>query len=223
MKIEGLSESWNELLSHEFTKPYLTQLIHEVNKSYAASQVFPPREKLFKAFDLCPPEKVKVVILGQDPYHQPGQAHGLCFSVNEGVKIPPSLRNIFKELERDIAGFVPPSSGSLEAWARQGVLLLNAILTVRASEPGSHGKMGWESFTDAVIRALSDSRDHIVFMLWGNYAKLKASLIDQEKHLVLTAAHPSPLAREGFAGCGHFSKANQYLSNNGKEPVNWQL
>jgi uracil-DNA glycosylase len=185
--------------------------------------VYPPSGLVFNALNLCPFDTIKVVIMGQDPYHGAGQAHGLCFSVNDGVKQPPSLRNIFKELQADIEGFSPPESGNLQAWALQGVLLLNSVLTVAASSPGSHRSFGWEKFTDAVINAVSSRKDHAVFMLWGAYAISKEPLIDQQKHLVLKAAHPSPLAGGAFFGCRHFSKANSYLVEHGVAPINWKL
>jgi uracil-DNA glycosylase len=220
MKIH-IEESWRRALHEEFEKPYFARLMQFVNAEYAAHTVYPPRGEMFRAFDMCPFCEVKVVILGQDPYHGAGQAHGLCFSVNEGVKIPPSLVNIFKEIERDV-GLPFFVSGNLERWARQGVLLLNATLTVRAGEAGSHQKKGWEQFTDTVIQKISDEREGVVFMLWGSYAHKKAALINSEKHLILQAVHPSPLSvYRGFFGCGHFGTANEYLHRLGKSAVEW--
>jgi uracil-DNA glycosylase len=223
MSIKTLSPEWNELLKEEFGKPYFQKLSELVNRAYRSGEVYPPAGLVFNALNLCPFAKIKVVIIGQDPYHGAGQAHGLCFSVNDGVSQPPSLQNIFKELQSDIQGFMSPSSGNLEGWAKQGVLLLNAVLTVAASSPGSHKTFGWETFTDAVIRTISDNKDHVVFMLWGNYAFTKEKLIDSGKHLVLKAAHPSPLARGAFFGCRHFSKANKFLAEKGMQEINWSL
>lgn len=216
-----IDATWKEKLQGEFDKPYFLELTDFVRKEYATSLIYPPAKLIFNAFDQCPFNKVKVVIIGQDPYHGPGQAHGLCFSVDDGVKFPPSLVNIFKEIERDLS--VPiPLSGNLEHWARQGVLLLNATLTVRAGMAGSHQKRGWEQFTDAVIEKLSSESTHLVFMLWGAYAQQKGAVIDKTNHLVLEAVHPSPLsAHRGFLGCGHFGKANSYLVENGCEPIKW--
>src|SRR5436190_4471599 len=199
--IKSLSADWNRHLKEEFEKPYFVQLASSVNNAYRQQKVYPPANLVFNALNLCPFEKVKVVIIGQDPYHGPGQAHGLSFSVNDGVAFPPSLKNIFKELQNDIPGFQSPPSGNLESWARQGVLLLNAVLTVQEASPGSHKVFGWEHFTDALIRIISHEKKHVVFMLWGAYAMSKNVLIDPDKHLVLTAAHPSPLARGAFFGC----------------------
>lgn len=216
-----IEQSWKELLQEEFEKPYFKQLTDFVREEYQAKKVFPPPKDIFKAFDLCPFNKVKVVILGQDPYHGPGQAHGLCFSVNKGIKTPPSLINIYKEIESDI-GKKPPAHGNLEHWAQQGVFLLNATLTVIAHMAGSHQKKGWETFTDEVIRLIAEKKEHVVFMLWGAYAQNKAWMIDETKHLVLKAPHPSPLsASRGFFGCRHFSKANQYLEASGLKPIDW--
>lgn len=218
-----IENSWKEVLKDEFEAPYFRELTSFLKGEKQAGQViYPPGERIFAAFDLTPFEAVKVVIIGQDPYHGPGQANGLCFSVSEGVRMPPSLQNILKELQED-TGAAFPLSGNLEAWARQGVLLLNATLTVRSGQAGSHQNKGWERFTDAVIRALNDKREGLVFMLWGNFAKQKAAIIDRNKHFVLEAAHPSPLARTGFKGCRHFSRANVLLKQAGKNPVNWQL
>lgn len=221
--IRHLSASWQSFLQHEIAQPYFIQLLSKLDACYREQKIYPPAESVFHALNLCPPDKTKVVIIGQDPYHGAGQAHGLSFSVNDGIKLPPSLRNIFKELITDVPGFEVPWSGNLEKWAAQGVLLLNTILTVEAGNPGSHKGLGWENFTDAIIRSVSDSQPHVVFMLWGNHAIAKSGLIDQDKHLVLTAAHPSPLARGAFFGSGHFSKANQFLESKGITGINWQL
>lgn len=216
-----IEKSWKELLQSEFDKPYFEQLAGFVKEEYKSKKVFPPPKDIFRAFDLCPFDQVKVVILGQDPYHGPGQAHGLCFSVNHGVLVPPSLVNIYKEIESDI-GKPVPDHGNLEHWARQGVFLLNATLTVIAHMAGSHQKKGWETFTDEVIRLIAEKKDHVVYMLWGNYAGDKAWMIDETRNLVLKAPHPSPLsAHRGFFGCKHFSKANSYLIEHGMEPIEW--
>lgn len=218
IKIEA---SWKERLQPEFGKPYFENLIQFVKEEYATQTVYPPGGKIFNAFDACPFDNVKVVLLGQDPYHGPGQAHGLAFSVNEGVTPPPSLINIFKEIKNDL-GKPVPKSGNLMRWAEQGVLLLNATLTVRANTPGSHQKKGWEEFTDAAIKAVSDDKQNVVFMLWGAYAQKKGAIIDATKHLVLKAAHPSPFAADkGFFGCKHFSKANAYLAQQGLPEIEW--
>ena len=216
-----IEESWREVLQPEFDKPYFELLTSFVRQEYRTKQCFPPARLIFNAFDSCPFQKVRVVIIGQDPYHDVGQAQGLCFSVPDGVAVPPSLQNIYKELNRDL-GKPIPASGNLEHWAAQGVLLLNATLTVEAHHPGSHQNKGWEELTDAAIAALNARREHLVFMLWGAYAKRKGQVIDTRKHLVLTAPHPSPLsAYQGFFGCGHFSKANDYLIRHGIEPIQW--
>jgi uracil-DNA glycosylase len=216
-----IEPSWKKVLALEFSTPYWTTLSDFVRREYVSAAVYPPPKLVFNAFDRCPFDAVRVVILGQDPYHGAGQAHGLCFSVPDGIRIPPSLPNVYKEILADV-GVPPRESGNLECWAQQGVLLLNATLTVRAGSPGSHQGKGWEQFTDAVIRALSEQREHLVFMLWGNYAKAKGAHIDRTKHLVLEAAHPSPYsAHSGFFGCKHFSKANAYLVAHGMEPVVW--
>jgi uracil-DNA glycosylase len=208
-------------LENEFEKPYFERVTSFVRQEYATTTVYPPGKLIFNAFNLCPFDKVRVVIIGQDPYHEPGQAHGLCFSVNDGVPFPPSLQNIFKEIHDDI-GTPMPTSGNLTRWAEQGVLLLNATLTVRAHQAGSHQNKGWEEFTDAVIRQLNDHKEHLVFILWGSYAQRKGSIIDRSKHLVLTSAHPSPLsAYRGFFGNHHFSQANAYLQKNGIPPIQW--
>lgn len=216
-----IEESWKKRLSAEFEKDYFTKLTDFVRNEYKTTTVYPPGKLIFNAFNLCPFNQVKVVIIGQDPYHGPGQAQGLCFSVNDGVPFPPSLVNIFKEIQNDL-GTSLPSSGSLVRWAEQGVLLLNATLTVRAHQAGSHQKKGWEQFTDAAIHALAEEKAHIVFILWGSYAQKKGAFIDRNKHLVLQSVHPSPLsAYAGFFGNKHFSKANAYLIEHGKTPINW--
>lgn len=220
VKIEA---SWKEALKEEFEKPYFSELTEFVRNEYKSATVYPARKFIFHAFDMCPFDKVRVVILGQDPYHGAGQAHGLCFSVPENVAIPPSLKNIYKEIQSDLEVSPPSkSAGNLEHWAEQGVLLLNATLTVRASSPGSHQHKGWEEFTDAVIRALSEQKEHLVFILWGRYAQEKGAHIDTKKHLVLKATHPSPFsAYNGFFGCKHFSKTNEYLKAHGEKPIEW--
>ncbi|MBQ8423979.1 MAG: uracil-DNA glycosylase [Coprobacter sp.] len=216
-----IEESWRERLQQEFDAPYFEQLTAFVRNEYATTTVYPPGGQMFAAFDACPFDKVRVVILGQDPYHEPGQAHGLCFSVNDGVQFPPSLQNIFKEINADL-GIPVPRSGNLARWARQGVLLLNATLTVRAHSAGSHQNKGWERFTDAVIHRLAQEREHLVFILWGSYAQRKGDFIDTSRHLVLKSAHPSPLsAYRGFFGNKHFSRANAYLAEHGIEPIQW--
>lgn len=216
-----MEESWKTHLSSEFEKDYFKRLTDFVRNEYIQYAIYPPGKLIFNAFNLCPFDKAKVVIIGQDPYHGPGQAHGLCFSVNDGVPFPPSLQNIFKEIQADL-NIMPPSTGSLIKWAEQGVLLLNATLTVRARQAGSHQRKGWEEFTDAAIRALAEQKEHIVFILWGAYAQKKGAFIDRNKHLVLTSAHPSPLsAYNGFFGNKHFSRTNDYLKTHGIEPINW--
>ena len=216
-----IEESWKNQLQDEFEKPYFKQLTEFVRSEYASQQIFPPAKLIFNAFEQCPFDQVKVVILGQDPYHGPGQAHGLCFSVNDGVDFPPSLRNIFKEIQAD-TGAPIPTTGNLERWAKQGVLLLNATLTVRAHLAGSHQKKGWELFTDAVIHLVANKSDHVVFILWGNYAISKGAFIDPQKHLILKSVHPSPLsASRGFFGNKQFSTTNKYLLEHGKESVRW--
>ena len=218
-----IEQSWKNALADEFGKPYFESLVRFLHKEKTeGKRIFPPGSQIFRAFDLTPVDKVKVVILGQDPYHGFGQAHGLSFSVPEGVPAPPSLKNIFKEIESDM-GVRMSGYPNLENWARQGVLLLNAVLTVRSGEAASHSKIGWEQFTDAVIRYVSNNCEGVVFMLWGNFARGKRELIDHSRHCVLEAAHPSPLARGAFFGCRHFSRANAWLAANGKAPVNWQL
>lgn len=216
-----IDESWRQVLQHEFDKPYFELLTNFVRHAYRTTQCFPPAGQIFRAFDLCPFDKVRVVIIGQDPYHDFNQAHGLCFSVQEGGPIPPSLVNIYKEIQRDL-GKPIPTSGNLTHWAEQGVLLLNATLTVEAHRAGSHQGKGWEELTDAAIQALNSKRSNIVFMLWGSYAQRKGQFIDRDRHLVLTTVHPSPLsAYRGFIGCGHFSQANAYLQQHGQAPINW--
>ena len=218
-----IDESWKLVLQDEFDSPYfqdLTEFLREEKKNYT---VYPPGQQIFSAFNHTPFNKVKVVILGQDPYHGPGQAHGLCFSVPEGIPFPPSLNNIFKEIESDL-GIPVPVTGNLTRWTEQGVLLVNAILTVRANTPTSHQNKGWEKFTDAVIRNLSEKRKDLIFLLWGNYAQAKESLIDSNRHFILKAAHPSPLsAFRGFFGCRHFSKTNQILNDLGLNEIDWRL
>lgn len=216
-----IEESWKKQLAEEFEKPYFVALTHFVRNEYKTKKIFPPANLIFNAFDSTPFDQVKVVILGQDPYHNDGQAHGLSFSVNDGIQLPPSLINIYKEINRDL--HIPiPYSGNLERWSKQGVLLLNATLTVEAHKAGSHQNRGWEAFTDAAIHKLADQRENLVFLLWGAYAQKKASFINPNKHLILTSPHPSPLsAHRGFLGNGHFSKTNEYLSQHGKAPINW--
>ncbi len=217
-----IEASWKHVLSEEFEKPYFKELTEFVRGEYLSSAVYPKPRDVFRAFDACPFDKVKVVILGQDPYHGAGQANGLCFAVNPDIALPPSLKNIFKEIESDL-GAKPNEDGDLTRWAKQGVLLLNATLTVRANTPGSHQNKGWELFTDAAIRALSDAREHLVFILWGNYAKQKGAHIDRSKHLVLESAHPSPFsAHSGFFGNKHFSKTNDYLHKHGEGEIDWR-
>lgn len=218
-----IEQSWKKALAEEFDKPYFRELVAELHREKQAGiTVYPPGGSIFKAFDLCPLDKVKVVILGQDPYHNPGQAMGLSFSVPEGVAAPPSLKNIFKEIESDL-GIRMSGSTDLTPWARQGVLLLNSVLTVRAGAAASHSGLGWQEFTDAVIRIISETQDGVVFLLWGNYAKTKAPLIDISRHHILAAAHPSPLARGAFFGCRHFSRTNGILEYEGKSPIDWKL
>ncbi len=216
-----IEPSWNEKLHEEFSKPYFESLAAFVKKEYQQHNIFPPGKKIFNAFDHCPFDKVKVVILGQDPYHGQGQANGLCFSVSDGIKKPPSLVNIFKEIKNDLNIDIP-LSGNLERWAAQGVLLLNATLTVRASSPGSHQKKGWESFTDSVIKQVSDHRDNVVFLLWGAYAQKKGVIIDRNRHHVLESPHPSPFSADrGFFGNKHFSRTNNFLAEKGIKTIDW--
>lgn len=216
-----IESSWKQHLAAEFDKPYFVNLTNFVRQEYHKTTCYPPGKLIFNAFNLCPFDRVKVVIIGQDPYHGPGQAHGLCFSVNDGIAFPPSLQNIFKEIQADL-GVPVPQSGNLTRWAEQGVLLLNATLTVRAHQAGSHQRQGWEEFTDAAIKALAEERENLVFILWGAYAQKKGAFIDRNRHLVLSSAHPSPLsAYHGFFGNKHFSQANAYLEQHGKTPVKW--
>lgn len=220
MKVR-IDDSWQQALANQWNQQYFINLTEFVRQRYRTETVYPPAGRIFAAFDACPFDKVKVVILGQDPYHGPGQANGLCFSVNPGIALPPSLINIFKEVASDLQRPMP-DDGNLERWARQGVLLLNATLTVDAHHAGSHQGKGWEEFTDAAVRALADRRERLVFMLWGSYAIRKGAFIDRQKHLVLTAPHPSPLsAYRGFFGCRHFSQANQWLESLGQTPIDW--
>lgn len=216
-----IAEDWKAILSEEFSKPYFEELVSFVRSEYASGEVFPAGRNIFRAFDRCPFDKLRVVIIGQDPYHGPGQANGLCFSVADGVPFPPSLQNIFKEVRDDVGTPIPPT-GELERWAEQGVLLLNAVLTVKAHQAASHSGRGWEQFTDAVVRAIAERKQGIVYMLWGSYAQKKGAIADPTKNLVLKAVHPSPLsAYRGFFGCKHFSAANAYLRSIGKEPIVW--
>jgi len=219
----SIHPAWKALLSEQFDAPYFSELKSFLIAEKKNNVVYPPGNLIFNAFNNTPIDDVKVVILGQDPYHGPGQAHGLCFSVPEGVKPPPSLVNIFKEINAEL-GIPIPKHGNLESWAKQGVLLINATLTVRANTAGSHQGKGWENFTDAVIRTVSDNKEGVVFLLWGKYAQAKASLIDSKKHHILMAAHPSPLsAYAGFNGCGHFAKTNEYLLQTGKTAIDWRV
>lgn len=216
-----IDKSWYNELSSEFDKEYFWQLRNFIHSEYKTKIIYPQAKNIFAAFDLCPFDSVKLVIIGQDPYHEPGQAHGLCFSVQDGCVLPPSLRNIYKEIETDL-GKQMPFSGDLSRWAKQGVLLLNATLTVEAHKAGSHQNKGWEEFTDKVIEILSKKKENLVFMLWGSYAQKKGSVIDAKKHLILKAVHPSPLsAYRGFFGSKHFSQANNYLISKGIEPIDW--
>lgn len=216
-----IAQDWKQILGDEFQKPYFDQLVSFVKAEYASGTVYPSGSNIFRAFDKCPFDKLKVVIIGQDPYHGPGQANGLCFSVGRGVQFPPSLQNIFKEVQSDI-GTPIPESGELDRWAEQGVLLLNAVLTVRAHQAASHAGRGWEQFTDAVVRAIAERKQQIVYMLWGSYAQKKGAIADPQRNLILKAVHPSPLsAYRGFFGCKHFSEANRYLESVGKSPIVW--
>ncbi len=222
MKVK-IEENWNAALSREWESEYFAELVAFVKNEYSRTRIFPPAREIFAAFDACPFDRVKVVILGQDPYHGDGQANGLCFSVRQGIELPPSLINIYKEIGTEYGRpDYMPQSGDLSRWARQGVLLLNATLTVEAHRAGSHQGHGWERFTDAAIEALNYGHEHLVFMLWGSYAIRKGALVDRNRHLVLTSPHPSPLsAYRGFFGNGHFIKANEYLAANGREPIKW--
>mgnify|MGYP002517806357 FL=1 len=216
-----IAQDWKEILSEEFSKPYFTELVEFVRAEYAAGEVFPKGRDIFRAFDKCPFDKLKVVIIGQDPYHGVGQANGLCFSVGEGVPFPPSLQNIFKEVNAD-TGAPIPTSGNLDRWAEQGVLLLNAVLTVRAHQAASHAGRGWEQFTDAVVRAIAERKSGVVYMLWGSYAQRKGAIANSASNLILKSVHPSPLSSyRGFFGCRHFSQANTYLESIGQEPIKW--
>lgn len=216
-----MAEDWKAILCEEFTKPYFEELVSFVKEEYASREIFPLGRNIFRAFDRCPLDKLKVVIIGQDPYHGPSQANGLCFSVGEGVPFPPSLRNILQEVHDDVGSPIP-TSGELERWAEQGVLLLNAVLTVRAHEAASHAGRGWERFTDAVVKAVAERKEGIVYMLWGSYAQKKGAIADPTKNLILRSVHPSPLsAYRGFFGCRHFSQANDYLESMGKMPIQW--
>ena len=220
----SIEHSWKEELREEFDKPYFEKIVHFLKEEKKAGKViYPPGKQIFNAFEFTPFNKVKVVIIGQDPYHNPGQAHGLCFSVPDGVAPPPSLVNIFKEINADMD--IPiPRTGNLEKWAKQGVLLLNASLTVEANKPMSHSQLGWHIFTDEVIKHISKDKEHVVFLLWGKFAQNKEALIDSSKHKILKAAHPSPLsAHNGFLGCGHFSKTNNWLREIGEKPIDWSL
>ncbi len=220
MKVK-IEESWRQMLQTQFDSPYFKQLTSFVKSEYSQYRIFPPGSQIFSAFDRCTFDNTRVIILGQDPYHGPNQAHGLCFSVNEGIPMPPSLLNIFKEIKADVGKDIPPH-GCLVRWAKQGVLLLNATLSVRAHQAGSHQKKGWERFTDSVIQIVSENKKNIVFLLWGSYAQKKSELIDANNHLILKAPHPSPLsAHRGFFGCQHFSKTNDYLSAKGLPTINW--
>ena len=217
-----IEDSWKARIGAEFEKPYFAQLVQTVKQEYRQYACYPPGPLIFNAFNLCPFDRVKVVIIGQDPYHEPGQAMGLSFSVPDGVPMPPSLINIFREIQSDL-GIQVPATGNLTRWAQQGVMLLNATLTVRAHQAGSHQRIGWETFTDAAIHALSSGRDHLVFILWGGFARSKAALIDRSRHLILQSVHPSPLSanRGGWFGNRHFSQANAYLAANGIPPIQW--
>jgi uracil-DNA glycosylase len=216
-----IESGWKQALQQEFERPYFMQLTNFVRQEYRSKRIFPPATQIFNAFDRCPLSQVKVVILGQDPYHGPGQANGLCFSVSDSIAKPPSLLNIFKELKTDL-GIDEPPSGNLQKWADQGVLLLNAILTVRAHQAGSHQGKGWEQFTDSAVRVLAEQRSNLVFILWGSYAQKKGAMIDDVRHLIIKSPHPSPLAaHRGFFGSRPFSRTNRYLEDHGKEPISW--
>ncbi len=216
-----IASDWKELLKEEFEKPYFQELVEFVKEEYATSVVYPRGRNIFRAFDKCPFDRLKVVIIGQDPYHGEGQANGLCFSVNDGVPFPPSLQNIFKEVSEDV-GRPIPTSGNLDRWAEQGVLLLNAVLTVRAHQAASHANRGWERFTDAVVRAIAERKEGVAYLLWGSYAQRKGAIADPARNCILKAVHPSPLsAYRGFLGCRHFSQANAYLRSRGEEEIFW--
>lgn len=216
-----IAADWKELLSDEFNKPYFSELIQFVSDEYSTQQIFPEEANIFRAFDKCPLDSLKVVIIGQDPYHGDGQANGLCFSVNDGVPLPPSLKNIFKEIAAEMNEPLP-SGGNLDRWAEQGVLLLNAVLTVRAHQAASHSKKGWETFTDAVVKRISERKEGVVYMLWGSYAQRKGAIVNPQRNSILKTVHPSPLSSyRGFFGCNHFIQANEYLRNTGKETIEW--
>ncbi len=218
-----LEKSWKAILSEELDAPYMSTILSCLSNDRSEGKIiYPANDRIFNAFNACPLDKVKVIIIGQDPYHGPNQAMGLSFSVPRGERVPPSLKNVYKELVTDV-DFQVPDHGELTLWTQQGVFLLNAVLTVQHKSPGSHKKLGWQKFTDAVIVKLSEQKEHLVFLLWGNYAKGKKALIDTSKHIVLEAPHPSPLARGGFFGCRHFSKTNTYLVDHGKKAIDWQL
>lgn len=221
MKDVKIDQSWKAVLQGEFKEPYWLELTEFVRRQYLSGQVYPPAKNIFRAFDLCPLDKVKVVIVGQDPYHGAKQANGLSFAVNNGVTLPPSLKNIFKEIHDDL-GIEPLPSGDLSRWSKQGVLLLNSVLTVAANQPASHKEKGWEKFTDAVVKSLNENRQNIVYLLWGKYAQVKGEVIDREKNLVLISGHPSPYSANLFFGHHHFSQSNQYLKDHGIEPIDWR-
>jgi uracil-DNA glycosylase len=221
MKDVKIDSSWKKVLRSEFEKPYWQELTEFVRQQYLSGKVYPPAKNIFRAFDLCPIDKVKVVIVGQDPYHGPNQANGLSFAVSDGITLPPSLKNIYKEIQNDL-GINPLPSGDLSRWASQGVLMLNSVLTVSAGNPASHKQKGWEKFTDAVIKSLNENRQNIVYMLWGKYAQVKGEVINREKNLVLISAHPSPYSVANFFGNHHFSKCNKYLEENGIKAIDWR-
>ena len=221
MKDVKIDETWKAILKPEFKKPYWEELTEFVRQQYLSGKVYPPAKNVFRAFDLCPVDKVKVVIVGQDPYHGEKQANGLSFAVNDGITLPPSLKNIYKEIQSDL-GITPLSSGDLSRWANQGVLMLNSVLTVAANMPASHKTKGWETFTDAVIKTLNENRQNIVYLLWGKYAQTKGEVIDRKKNLVLTSGHPSPYSAHLFFGNHHFSKCNEYLKKNGLKDIDWR-
>ncbi|KKP51415.1 MAG: Uracil-DNA glycosylase [Candidatus Roizmanbacteria bacterium GW2011_GWA2_33_33] len=221
MKDVKIDETWKKVLKMEFQKPYWEELTEFVRQQYLSGKVYPPAKNVFRAFDLCPLDKVKVVIVGQDPYHGEKQANGLSFAVNDGITLPPSLKNIYKEIQNDI-GITPMSTGDLSRWAKQGVLMLNSVLTVAANNPASHKEKGWEKFTDAVIKTLNENRQNIVYLLWGKYAHTKGEVINREKNLVLISAHPSPYSVQLFFGQHHFSRCNKYLKEHNLKQINWQ-
>lgn len=221
MKDVKIDETWKAVLKEEFHKPYWEELTEFVRSQYLSGKVYPPAKNIFRAFDLCPLDKVKVVILGQDPYHGEKQANGLSFAVNDGITLPPSLKNIYKEIQSDL-GITPLSSGDLTRWAKQGVLMLNSVLTVAANMPASHKEKGWEGFTDAVIKILNENHQNIVYLLWGKYAQTKGEVINRQKNLVLTSGHPSPYSAHLFFGQHHFSQCNEYLTEHGMKPIDWR-